>query len=339
MRVAVMTSLVLVGAGVLGCMPRKSQNGSGGSSSGLASVTINQPKLKEAMKASVSDADKTKLYDSLVYQISIKGVKTADNKDDCDAGVTPTAFDSEILALDKGAGDTVKVKKGCNYIVSMKYGVKSDDGKSIKTIMLQSWDDKDPAKLGKDELQKAKPTATVNLYVTKDGLAYWDISVIQTPGDSDVSVNPSLATKFTLKADKATASFAAGGKIAASASVTPVQIASKDVYCGFVMNLEYAPNTASPSENMKLYAGGNPAKSVIKFAAGAAIAPQALDFSTQMALNLAPNDQSIARSEVVYAVCADDAAAALAKANACSGPSSPALTGTTPCDTENMIVQ
>lgn len=333
MKVTVMTSLVLVGAGVLGCMPRKSDSINGGGSSGLASVGINQPKLKESMKSSMSDAEKTKLYDSLVYQISVKAQKTTDNKDDCDAGVTATSFDSDILALDKAASDTVKVKKGCNYVVSMKYGTKSDDGKSIKVVLLQSWDDKDPSKLSKDDLQKAKPTAAVSLYVTKDGLAYWDISVIQTPGDADVSVNPTLATKFSLKAEKMSAVPAAGGKMNAAVTLTPVLVPSSDIFCGVMTRIEYAPSNASPSEYINLYYGGSDvSKSVVKFFANSPT-PGAIDFSTLLqSSNI--SEQAVVRSQMVYAVCASDQPGALAKIKTCfSTP--PAQNDA--CASENMI--
>lgn len=339
MKMVVITSLALVGAGVFGCMPRKSADGTSGSNSGLSSVTINQPKLKEAMKASVSDADKAKIYDALVYQISIKAAKTADNKDDCDSGATASSFDSDILNLDKGASDTVKVKKGCNYVVSMKYGMKSADGKSISPVMLQSWDDKDPSKLSKEELTKAKPTATVNLYVTKDGQPYWDISVIQTPGDSDVSIQPNLAVKsFALKVDKVNA-YAEGNKLNGLASLIPTPASTKDMFCGVVMVIEYGLAKTAPSQYVQAYLGnGDVTKSMVFVPANSTAAIAAETF---VASNI-QGDVSLlnARSQTLYAVCSSDAASPITKLQGCFTAASPnTVVATSACATENMIVK
>lgn len=335
MKTAIISALVMVGAGALSCTPKNNTGANGGTSnSGLASVTINQPKIKEAMKPSMSEADKTKLYDSLVYQISIKSQKTADDKDDCDAGVVPTSFDSDILALDKGASDTVKVKKGCNYIVSMKYGVKSDDGKSIKTVMIQSADATDPGKLSKDELQKPKPTAIINLYVTAEGQPFWNISVIPTPpSDSDVSVLPSLAVKYVMKADKVSAVI--GGtpsKFTGSTTLTPVNASAKEMSCGVMMSVEASETTATPSTMVTLLIADDMNKSIVTFPANS-VAPIVVD---GLVAKSPSGALSVVRSQTVFAVCASDAAAALAKLKTCLNIGQ---AGTSACETDSAIVK
>lgn len=334
MKITMISVMVLVGAGVLSCTPKKTADGT--SNSGLSSVTINQPKLKEAMRATLSEADKTKVYSSLVYQISIKAAKV-DNKDDCDAGVTATAFDSDILALDKGAGDTVKVKKGCNYIISMKYGVKADDGKSVKTIYLQSDDNKNPSKLSKEELAKAKPTAVVTLFVTSDGKPYWDINEVSTPSDSDVQVDPTLSSKMTLKADKVLASVSdqANGKMIGSMDLTPVQAPIKDAYCGVVIRAEFPTDPAVSAPHYEdLYVLADVTKSVVKFAAGSVSTVSISSLAKTLTL---PNSLNALKAQTAYAVCADTADGAVSKLKVCFDTGSSGEVASL-CEKENVIV-
>ncbi|MCX6126957.1 MAG: hypothetical protein NTV34_19710 [Proteobacteria bacterium] len=248
------------------CMSRRNEAGNGRVS--LAkSVTSNQPDLKGQMVSTLSEDEKKKLLESLVYTIAINPVQK-DSKDDCADGATPTKFDSGINGLDKSTFETIKVKRGCNYVVSMKIGAKSDDGKSIKTLYISSWDDKKPSLLSRAELEKDKPTAVVSLFVTPQGKPFWDADLITTPGDSDVIVNSGLSKSFKLvgvvkESKYNTATFSHE----ASAVFKPTVAVAKDMYCGVYVAGFISIPTSTSRQGIQIFVDAKPEKSIIKFMA------------------------------------------------------------------------
>ena len=322
------TALMLLTAFSFGsCIARKGQSDGGGSNSNVKSVTINQPDLKSQFIGTLSEDDKKKVLDGLVYSVGINPVQK-DSKDDCNAGSTASKFDSGINAMDKSTFDTIKVKRGCNYIVSMKIGQKSDDGKSIKTLLLSTWDDKQPSVLSKDELEKAKPSAAARLFVTADGKKYWNADEIVTSTDTDTSIDATLSKTYklkieNLKADTVTGN--AGGNIpqsmvSGSLDMTPLQAVEANVYCGVAVRALIHNDTNGPD----VYAFLNTqdaatSGSVVTFSAGG---------MTKVSANMVgsfiimPGNSTItSRSVLVY--CASDADVAKAKLQKCSAASDP----------------
>jgi hypothetical protein len=142
------------------------------------------------MKASVPDKDA--IMATLVYQIAITP-KKVEGKDDCDSGVAGENRDTGISSVGQSKFDAIKVKRGCNYLVSMKVGTKASNTNDFQTVYLQN----DPASslLSKEELQKNIPSVSFTLNVTSEGEAYWDKSVSSpttTEANTEVVMNPSI---------------------------------------------------------------------------------------------------------------------------------------------------
>lgn len=163
MRSSILVLLLSVSSVVYSCKTRGVQGDEANSE--FKSITINQPDLKKEMLVSLSDAEKQKVLDSLVYSIVIKPVQK-DSKDDCTAGVVGTKFDSGVNPMSQSKFDAFKVKRGCNYVIIMNIGAKSEDGKSIETLYLSSDHQQKPSILTTAELAKAKPVAVVSLFST-----------------------------------------------------------------------------------------------------------------------------------------------------------------------------
>ena len=248
---------------VASCTPKQVTKTGNSSGSNLKTVTINQPDLKKEMKDSLKQDEKDKVFSSLVYQIVINAQKK-DGKDDCATGVTPTMFNSGVVAIDKKDFAEIKIVKGCSYLVSMKIGAKSEDGKMIKTPYLSSWDDKDPSVLTKEELEKAKPTVSVRLYVTADGKPYWDAESIVTPADTDTNIDPQIvkpgkvsAMLLDLALDDKT------NMVSGKVDVTPKMASSVDLYCAVGAVVELS-NDKSEKKFIKVRGSGTAESAVSK---------------------------------------------------------------------------
>lgn len=316
MKTAFTISILSGLVAVTSCIPKRGSKYGEGGAAVLKSVTINQPDLKKEMKSAITDADKQKVYDSLVYQLTIVA-KQKDAKDDCDAGITATKFDSGITALASSTFGDLKVKKGCNYQISMKIGAKSDDGKAIKTNYLMSWDDKDPAVLAKEELEKDKPAVSVKLYVTDAGKQYWDADSIVTPTDSNTDINVGLSRSFKLVASSFTEEIdTKNNKAVGSVELTPDVAPTKDMVCAVVMKATLAVSGGeSPSDQKALlFAAGDSTKAIVKFPAGSVAKVVIKDFSRALAT---PNVFTVARQSEVYAYCFAEENSATSKLNEC----------------------
>jgi hypothetical protein len=300
------------------CMSRKNPDGSNRGSF-TKSVTINQPDLKAAMNSSLSEEEKQKIIDSLVYSISIKPVQV-EGKDDCAESVVATKFESGVVAMDKSTFDAIKVKKGCSYLVSMKFGARSDDGKSIKTLYISSWDDKKPSILSRAELEKSKPVAAVSLYVTEAGKAYWDADVIETPTDTDTTIDPTLSKSFSLKAEKISVTKGADGLLASPLDLTPNQALKKELFCGVGIKVDVVKTQTGPVANEDivprfLFIDSAVEKSIIKVKAGSVekiTLPKLAEFSQPVG-----DEAPTIKSSTAYAYCFEVEADALRTLKEC----------------------
>jgi hypothetical protein len=304
------------------CIPRTGRRGgSEGNQSPLKSVTINQPDLAKEMKSSMSDAEKKSVLDSLVYSLEISGVEK-DGREDCVDGVSATKFDSGVLPFTSSKFEALRVKKGCNYLVSMKIGAKSEDGKLIKTVYLSSWDSKNPSLLTREELERASPTVRVELFVTNDGKKYWDAESIETPIDADATINAGLAKKFKLKASKekvevkpAEPSAPPTGTISFSGSISlvPVEAVTKDMYCAVALNTSFIEKDDGAVSGVKaMFLQEDIDKSFVKIPAGSS---SVIELTTFEASTIPPLNK--AKSTVVYAYCYAEQEQALARLKSC----------------------
>lgn len=322
MKYAPLIVVLLTSISLNSCMSRRAVPG-GGTGASMKSVTINQPDLKKEMLSSFSEADKQKVFDSLVYSVEIKAVQK-DGKDDCDKDVTATKFDSGVNPMSKSSFDTVKVKRGCNYIVSMKIGEKSADGASIKTLYLSSWDDQKPSILTKEELEKAKPTAKVSLYVTTEGKKYWDADEIVTPVDSDAAIEATLSKTF-LVTSSITDRSTKGLFVVMKMEVTPKAPAQVDMFCSTTIRLMTRTFDDKGDEvySYKYLLPLGESSPTLKFAANSATKQTISEMTTYIEI-----DRSTVVVETPIALCSDSQRAALdllKKCAAATGPSDPAV--------------
>lgn len=308
---------------ILGSCMSRDKTGGGSGNANMKTVTINQPDLKKEMLSSLSEDDKKKVMESLVYSIAINPA-LKDNKDDCNDGVTASKFDSGVLTMDKSTFDSIKIKRGCNYIVSMKVGAKSDDGKAIKSLYISSWDDKQPSLLSKEELEKAKPTAVVKLFVTSEGKKYWDADEIVTPGEADTTIDPSLSKSFALKAENLViARDTNAGVMTGTLSLTPFAADKADQYCAvFVVSKSDSQGqpTAAIKENssQNLFVDGDAEKSIVKFAAGS-VEKKSIKVSEQVVGPTAAPVSNKSIESVAHAYCSTDEGKAKSFLEACAG--------------------
>ena len=188
---AVPTTLITAMVLMNGCVNSKSIQPTQAS---VKSITINHAKLDDSLQPTIKSdqAKKDALMASLVYQLKIEPKTDSSGKPECDSGVTPSdKFDSGILGYEKNASDTVKLKRGCSYVGTLKIGAKSADGATINPVYLQTVDK--PQVLSATELKNDKPSFPILLDVTSDGATYWVQQTI--PGTTDtanITINPTI---------------------------------------------------------------------------------------------------------------------------------------------------
>lgn len=231
------------------CMPRSNKKSNEpGAGSALKTVTINQPDFAKEMKATLSEEQRKAVTDTLAYTISIKAV-TKEGKNECNEGVTPTEFTSDVTPIVTKTFETLKVKRGCNYMISMNIGKRSDDGKSLATRYLATWDQKFPSLLTKEDLEKANPVAKVSLYVTSAGKEFWDAEVLETLGDTDASIDAGIAKKIKVKVANHKFSVDKPNKLLKlSLDASSVTELEKDRYCGILVNARFGAASPLPSD-------------------------------------------------------------------------------------------
>jgi hypothetical protein len=175
--------IIILGLFATSCGVQPIENNNARRGSGLKSVTINQPKLRESMDKNLS-ADVAKQADEMIKNLVVKISSQAKN---CNDGVTAESKDFGEKKLDEASVDsTYKFKRGCDYVVTLSY----TDSVS-KTLMLAS--DGQTINLTKADLETAKPVAKVLLKVSPAGKKFWSsASTIETPNDGDVSIDPTI---------------------------------------------------------------------------------------------------------------------------------------------------
>ncbi len=175
--------MIILGLLATSCGVQPINNNTARRGSGLKSVTINQPKLRESMDKDLS-ADVAKQADEMIKNLVVKISADAKN---CNTGVTAESKDFGEKKLDDASVDSsYKFKRGCDYVVTLSY----TDSVS-KTLMLAS--DGQTINLTKADLETAKPVAKVILKVSAAGKKFWSsASGIETPNDGDVSIDPTI---------------------------------------------------------------------------------------------------------------------------------------------------
>lgn len=315
------------------CVARKGTIGSNGGSGGSTakSVTINQPDLKSDFISTISDDEKKKIFDNLVYVLSISAVQK-DSKDDCNAGITATKFDSGVNAMDKSTFDAIKVNRGCNYVISMRIGQKFDDGKGIKTLLISTWDESQPSILTREELEKPKPVGIAKLFVTADGKKYWNADEMVTPTDTDTTINSSLSKSLKLTAENMSAETGSvfGGinqiEMRGAVEVAPVAATKVDAYCGIILRA-VMHNDAVPDQYAYLStADFQVTGSVIKFPAGST---DKISMKMVGSYIFSPGNNTVTGKSLAY-VCSESADVAKEKIKTCAvsgDPKAPAKAG------------
>jgi hypothetical protein len=234
---------------IVACMPRSNnKSNQPGAGSALKTVTINQPDFAKEMKATLSEEQRKAVIETLAYTISIKAV-TKEGKNECNESVTPTEFTSDVTPIATKTFETLKVKRGCNYMLSMNIGKRSDDGKSLSTRYLATWDQKFPSILTKEDLEKANPVAKVSLYVTSAGKEFWDAEVLETLGDTDASIDAGIAKKIKVRVIHHKFTVDKTSKLLkASVEASTINKLERDLYCGILVNARFGAVNALPTD-------------------------------------------------------------------------------------------
>ena len=175
--------MIILGLLATSCAVQPIENNNARRGSGLKSVTINQPKLRESMDKDLS-ADVAKQADEMIKNLVVKISADAKN---CNTGVTAESKDFGEKKLDDAYVDSsYKFKRGCDYVVTLSY-----TDSVAKTLMLAS--DGQTINLAKADLETDKPVAKVLLKVSAAGKKFWSTaSSIETPNDGDVSIDPTI---------------------------------------------------------------------------------------------------------------------------------------------------
>ena len=175
--------IIILGLLSTSCGVQPIENNNARRGSGLKSVTINQPKLRESMDKDLS-AEVAKEADEMIKNLVVRITSEAKN---CNTGVTPESKDFGEKKLDEASVDSkYKFKRGCDYVVTLSY-----TDSVAKALMLAS--DGQTINLSKADLETPKPVAKVLLKVSAAGKKFWSsASSIETPNDGDVSIDPTI---------------------------------------------------------------------------------------------------------------------------------------------------